>query len=350
MRFNHRHSSLRRDVGDPMFQRSFSPVFRSPVFRSLGLFFCVAWVAVVFGGSSPAWAQNPATGAKLKIPDREKITLSTKDGVQLSCQYYPGGFAKMGDTITELDGKRVVPIILVHGWGGQGSDYDRFAAGLQSMGYAVIVPDLRGHGQSTISNTPAGAVEILVENMKPRAAAACILDVEAAKAYLLERHNAGELNIELLGIVGAAEGALISMAWAMQDWNKKQLPAFKQGCDVKLMVLLSPPASFGPLRAAAAASHPIVSRLPCLIAVGSRDSVGFRDAHKLLKALERRHQNPEETLRFVEADTELLGTLLLKEDLPVAFEAARFLHTMLFERAGEYPQWKERPNPLGASN
>ncbi len=41
-----------------------------------------------------------------------------------------------------------VPVLLVHGMGGDGHTWDRFAARLVRQGRRVIIPDLRGHGRS----------------------------------------------------------------------------------------------------------------------------------------------------------------------------------------------------------
>ncbi len=41
-----------------------------------------------------------------------------------------------------------VPVLLVHGMGGDGHTWDRFATALIRSGRRVIVPDLRGHGRS----------------------------------------------------------------------------------------------------------------------------------------------------------------------------------------------------------
>lgn len=41
-----------------------------------------------------------------------------------------------------------VPVVLVHGMGGDGHTWDRFARQLVRRGRRVIIPDLRGHGRS----------------------------------------------------------------------------------------------------------------------------------------------------------------------------------------------------------
>ncbi|BAD55752.1 alpha/beta fold hydrolase [Nocardia farcinica] len=46
-----------------------------------------------------------------------------------------------------------VPVLLVHGMGGDGHTWDRFARRLLRDGRRVIVPDLRGHGRSSRAAT-----------------------------------------------------------------------------------------------------------------------------------------------------------------------------------------------------
>ncbi|WP_438804431.1 alpha/beta fold hydrolase [Nocardia noduli] len=46
-----------------------------------------------------------------------------------------------------------VPVVLVHGMGGDGHTWDRFARILLARGRRVIIPDLRGHGRSSHSDS-----------------------------------------------------------------------------------------------------------------------------------------------------------------------------------------------------
>ena len=64
--------------------------------------------------------------------------LRTGDGLELALTYYPG-----------TKGKQTIPVVLLHGWKQSRNDYKDLAPALQKLGYAVIVPDLRGHGEST---------------------------------------------------------------------------------------------------------------------------------------------------------------------------------------------------------
>ena len=69
-------------------------------------------------------------------------------------------------------------------------------------------------------------------------------DVEMCKAFLMEKNNNKELNIDKLCLVGAEMGAVVAVDWAARDWSWPILPGRKQGQDVKALVLLSPEWSF----------------------------------------------------------------------------------------------------------
>jgi pimeloyl-ACP methyl ester carboxylesterase len=51
------------------------------------------------------------------------------------------------------------PVLLLHGWEGQASDLQAFAAPLMTAGYSVLAPDLPGHGESdgALSSIPQAA-------------------------------------------------------------------------------------------------------------------------------------------------------------------------------------------------
>jgi pimeloyl-ACP methyl ester carboxylesterase len=300
----------------------------------------------------PATPRQPAARAaadqdKLTIPAKERVALTSRDGVALAADFYPGGFQQFGDKVRRMDGKSVVPVILVHGIGGRGSDFETFALGLQSMGHAVLAPDLRGHGQSITRRTPAGMVQIDPERFRPQDLMTMIWDIEAAKRFLLDKNNEGLVNIELLAAVGAEFGALVTLNWAVHDWNRPQLPAYKQGRDVKVLVLLSPPAAYRGMSSRAATQHPMVgTRLPTLIAVGANDTTAVRDADRLFTLFERYHPMPDRSLKFIQADTSLQGVQLLQgRGLTVGIDVARFLHTHLVEQSIQFP-WTLRQSPL----
>ncbi|MDP7019295.1 MAG: alpha/beta fold hydrolase [Pirellulaceae bacterium] len=274
-------------------------------------------------------------------PDPEAITLETKDGVILKCTYF-GGTLK----------KNAVPLIMVHGWEGQRGDFAALAAYFQKAGHAVVIPDLRGHGRSTKIKTPMGEETIDRDKMRKQHFASMINDIQEVKRFLMKKHNAGECNIEMLTLVGADLGALVCLNFAVYDWNAVQLPAYKQGRDVKAMVLLSPPASFKGLTNRAATMHPVVrGKLSALVVAGKRDRESYPDAKRLYRSFERYHEmlksdDDEQDLFLLEPDTSLSGADLLRgRGLDIGQKIGRFVELRLISKTKDF-KWVERKSPL----
>ena len=289
-----------------------------------------------------------------KPPAPDSTFLRTKDGWSIYCTYY-------GPKEGVRSGKEVVPIILLHGWEGQGSEYGGFAQLLQTHGCAVMVPDLRGHGRSTSARRPDRRTgELLdevikVDDLTSQDLAGMVWDVEAVKKALMERHNKAELNIEMLCIVGADVGAIVAMNWAVMDWSWPVTPAYKQGQDVKGLVLLSPRQSFKGMNSTQALASPVVDRvLSVMVAVGEEDRRAFSDAKRIYSRIERgraTYKDPAEKRRkldyfFFTAPTTLQGTRLLSPQLSIFRSVGLFLQWRFFDKADEYP-WAERKSPLG---
>ena len=322
---------------------------------ALAFAFCAGPLAAQPAIRQPAPAQPGAPkqpneeGEKPKVkppPAPEVVTLDTKDGVSLSCTYY-------GPKEGVRPGKKVVPIIMVHGWDSDRRPYSYLASGLQTYGHAVLTIDLRGHGRSTRQRLPNGNVVILNrQQMRKDALAAMVLaDMDAAKRFLIEKNNKGELNIELLTVMAASEGALVAINWAARDWTRKQLPAFKQGMDVKAMILLSPSRSHLGFTATQALNHPVVSsRMPTLVVAGKLDRSVYSDANRLFKGIEKKHPKPKEggkkKVHFVELNTELQGMKLLSPRATTFNRhIANFINAYLVREAANFPAWAKRVDP-----
>jgi Dienelactone hydrolase and related enzymes len=282
---------------------------------------------------------------KDKIPDPENITVETKDGVPIKATYYASKLKK-----------KAVPIIMLHGWEGNRGEFHVMASHLQKQGYAVICPDLRGHGQSLKYKAAGGAEDFDLEKMKGADLEKMVYDVEATKQFLVKKNNEGELNIEALCVVGAQLGCSIAMIWAAEDWNVRSLPSFKQGQDVKALVLLSPVESFRGVTTRGPMGHPVVkAKLSTLICVGKEDAKAMGDAKRMYTAMLRFHGKPpaeekeaikKQDLFFVEEETSLQGTGLLRNGLQTPAEIQKFLYLRLSLKLDEY-EWMERKNPLG---
>ena len=281
-----------------------------------------------------AVAQTPP-GPKLPAP--EDVVLPARDGLELDATYYGS-----------IKGREAVPVVLLHNFKGSRADYAELAASLQAQGHAVIVPDLRGHG--TTAKKRSG--DRLSESATPPRdffLAMIANDMEAVKTFLMTKHNAGELNIERLCVVGAEMGATIALNWAQYDWSHPALLTGKQGQDVKALVLISPEFAFRGISVKLAAlDEQIRSRLSVLILVGKGKPKSMQEADRVYRLFKPFHPDPpteeraeKQDLFFHPVDTTLQGTQLVNgKGLRVGDNIAQFIKLRLEKKS--IPGWKER--------
>ncbi len=302
--------------------------------------------------TAPARPAAPKSKAE-EIPAPVELKgqeLLTRDGVLLRATFYPSN-----------RGKEAVPVILLHGWKGNRSEFAGLARGLQKLGHAVLVPDLRGHGESTglayedrrkLDSAQISRTD--VANMIRR-------DMEKFKSFLVQKNNAGELNLEKLCIVGSEMGAVVALNWAVWDWHWPVYPDFKQGQYVKALVLISPPWSFKGVDVSEALNFPAIrGTAPVTISVqiiyGANDRKVAAEAERMARLLQqhRPQYETEEDIRdkqdfFVRpvAKTSLQGTKLLNEREPALFQQvfpaiAAFIHFRLENKDFPWHEIKER--------
>lgn len=321
------------------------PLFPSGHFPQLSRRTMLAAGAVAATGTmTPAlWGQAKGSADAKKIADPEPISLETKDGVLIKATYYAGNL-----------GKKAVPVLMVHGWEGNQDEYRTIARALQQTGHAMLTVDLRGHGLSTRQKTRDGDVkEIDLERMRPADVKGMVLDLEACKKFLVEKNNAGELNVTALCVVAAEFGCIIALQWAVMDWSVVNLASYRQGKDVQAVALLSPVESFkGVTAREAIVSNVMKSKaISKLIAVGAGDNKSLTEARRLHTTFERFHGRPEEDedkqdLFFHTADTKLQGTALLDlRAFNIGRDLAKFISRRLVNQMDNFP-WEERKRPL----
>jgi pimeloyl-ACP methyl ester carboxylesterase len=277
-----------------------------------------------------------------KAPEPEEIKLETRDGWAIHATYFPGTLKK-----------QAVPFIMLHGWNGQRSELDGLALLLQSLGHAVICPDLRGHGQSNVRPIIEKEIED-ADDLTRADIEGMVRDVEACKKFLKEKNNLGELNLESLAVVAADVSCIVALQWSALDWSAPQLASYKNGQDVKALFLLSPRQSHKGVTREPALRHPAVrSRIAIFMAVGTEDSKSYGDTKKLNTSLEnfrpdmKKKDVPEEdrTIKFVEYETNLSGTDLLNPGLQLPRELLPFVKYRLVDKQSDF-EWTERKNPL----
>jgi pimeloyl-ACP methyl ester carboxylesterase len=308
----------------------------------------------VAGPAAPAKAKAGDKEADEPPPAPEVVLLDTKDGWRIHCLYYAPkeGLRK---------GKEVVPVILLHGWDGNGGEYNQFATYLQTLGHAAAVPDLRGHGRSDKRRDDRGDLQTVKyddpSKFKTRVELNGIVqDVEVVKRMLVEKNNAAEVNIEMLCVVGADFGCTLGLNWAALDWSYRATPSYKQGQDVKALVLLSPPKK-NPLGydCNLALATPFLSTdlSSIMISAGENNREALGEAKRIHSRLDQKRAKlkpdddpaKRQTLWLIPATTDMQGTKLLDRNLPIYRFIAKFITLRLINKQEELV-WSERRNPL----
>jgi pimeloyl-ACP methyl ester carboxylesterase len=300
-----------------------------------------------------------ATGrSALSAPAASSVV--TKDGVELHLTYFPST-ARPGTP----EAKQVAPVILLHDHKETRAIYHALAQQLSSgvepgegrkrrPSFAVVVADLRGHGESTAQVLPDGSqIDLDAARLtKPALQAMAAFDMEAVRSFLIEKNDAGELNLNKLCILGAGMSANVAVNWALQDWTAPPLAIGKQGQDVKALVLISPRWTYnglsfqGPLR-----FRPLKENVAWMLMYGGQDPKVKADVERIRKQLARFHPEASDpatqatsSLQVVEWPSKLQGsTLVTKLGSQVDPKIVEFLITQVAKR--QQP-WTSRLNQL----
>lgn len=294
-------------------------------------------------------AQAPRAG---RPQPPENYSLTTKDGVQLAITYYPS-----------TAGAQAVPVILLHDLNETRAVFDPLAQMLQNpprdlaedlppgpgpvLPRAVVTVDLRGHGQSkTGFDADGAAVELDASRFRLEDFQDMVLyDLEAVRAFLVERNDAGVLNLNKLCVVGAGMGANVALTFAARDWAIPSLVARKQSQDVKALVLLSPRRNFNGLSSIEPLKFPPVQqRLSVFLAYGAGDPKVAKDCETMVKTFSRYHPDPpkeqiaEKDFFVFAPQTRRQGSeLLTSPEFDLAQKIAEFIEMRLGRR--DYPHF-----------
>lgn len=219
-----------------------------------------------------------------EAPPSERLSLTTTDGVALAAWYYPVG----GDATPKAT------VIVIHELEGSHETVEPLSRGLQAAGYAVIAPDLRGHGASLSMALPGGrSGDLDAKSLrKPdllaiaassggriRDQALARGDLETVYRWIKEQATAGVLSASRVCIVGCREGGTLGALWTAADATWPPTTRGPQGGHIRAIVLISPSIAVkGGVSILPVLKTDLFRRsLPILLLAGSSD----RDAKKL---------------------------------------------------------------------
>jgi pimeloyl-ACP methyl ester carboxylesterase len=306
-------------------------------------------IALVVSCGWAGLAPGQAAAPEKKLPKPEELAESyfNADGsVQLSATFYP----------PEKEDRETVPIILLHPWKGSRKDYSGLAPYLQQLGHAVLVPDLRGHGDST----PQGRGGRKLDATRLRREDLQLMgwqDMLTLRSFLVRKNDQEKLNLNNLCIVGAEMGATLAAWYALNDWTaggfveqgpggNRRLSPFR---DVKGLVLISPKWDFKGMSLGDLLNNEVLRPVSTMIVVGKEDAKAMSDANRLHNGLKRFHVDPDKLgpderdqidLFFIEAPTSLQGTKMLGVPaLRVDWAIGRFIELRLVKHK---QQWFKR--------
>ncbi len=277
----------------------FLPMFSAPrvapAFLAIGTAAALTVLPLGPAAAQPA-APAPAGSARSgppgpPAPKRIKRIDPTSDGVEVAAWHYAAPEAA----------PVVATVLLVHDLGGSHLTVEPLAKALQAAGCTVVVPDLRGHGESRLPRPSQGDADPTKSLRAPdlmmiatssggqiRDQAGLRGDIECLRPWLKRGMAEGEIPRAPLFVVGSGLGAVLGSAWTSADARWPDVASGPQGREVAGLVLISPPfvakgIQFAPLLK----SDEIGRGLPILMIAGRGD----RDAVKVFDTLKR--QRPD---------------------------------------------------------
>jgi pimeloyl-ACP methyl ester carboxylesterase len=247
-------------------------------------------------------------------PNRLRVPITTADGVELDGTYYRNPKA----------GRDAPCVMMVHKFGADRSknDWVALALKLQESGFAVLTFDLRGHGGSTQLSNPQlfwsmpfnrngirGGTAVKQKNtiafteFKPSYLPFMANDLAAARRFLEQKNDAGELNVHSLIIIGAEAGADLGFLFAAAEYGRPYVigrtalqsngTTYNAGADIAAGVWLS--LSSRPALPSGAPSfdmsswiknHPVIrDKTPMCFIFGDGDRYSRQDSDTVFKVL-----------------------------------------------------------------
>jgi len=130
----------------------------------------------------------------------EVVSFDATDGVRLKADYYPPPVAQRQDAPI---------VILLHGAGSERSVWEPLVGPLHEAGLAVLVPDLRGHGESATT-----ASRLQATQRDPQLFRSMYADVRGAYDWLAQQPHVDRARFALVGV---GSGGNVALRYAAED-------------------------------------------------------------------------------------------------------------------------------------
>jgi pimeloyl-ACP methyl ester carboxylesterase len=170
----------------------------------------------------------------------ERVNFDTADGVKLEGTYYPSTKKQKAPTVILLHDFDATGKIRTDGW-------DSLATKLQEKGFAVLAFDFRGFGQSTaVSDSFWNPMksrhnmvvrgftrnsQLMAMGKQPSKTisskdfpasyyAYLVNDISAAKAFIDNQNDGGDLNSRNVVVIGAGQGATLGLMWMATEYKR----------------------------------------------------------------------------------------------------------------------------------
>lgn len=237
--------------------------------------------------ADPAPAAPPAGQAAPGVTGR-KLNLETTDGVKLAAWHYP-----VAD-----EAARPPVVILIHDLDGSHTSVEPLAKALAQRGIAVVAPDLRGHGASTIRQLTGGEETLDPRDFKKsdleaitrteggrlRTQSAFRGDIECVRNWIAQQADEGRLDIDRLFVAGSGVGCTLAAMWAIADAAWPDIATGPQGRQVRGLVFISPTWNSRGFSISPVLGVDLIRKtIPVLVLAGRDD----RDAEKVFDQLKR---------------------------------------------------------------
>lgn len=149
----------------------------------------------------------PLVESVARKADSRTVEITTSDRLVLRAELY----------LPDDEGRRAPAAMIVHDAGQSRAQVEKLAERMQRQGFAVLVPDLRGHGESANEEC---SWESCDESGRESIWRFAMRDLEAAATWLRQSDRVHATNLSMVG-VGA--GSVLAARQAVNDENVRSL-------------------------------------------------------------------------------------------------------------------------------